>query len=336
MRQIGTLPTEHQAGVLTDWLIAEGIDAKYERETAGFEIWVKDEDKLSRARAEFEAYLANPQAAKYAESSARAAEVRRNRAEQQRQYERRIQRAPTETLSVRTTLTIALIVASVIVGILTNFGHMPRGPNETMKALAFNSIPAKQSAELVQAYGGNPESWGLKFASIRKGELWRLVTTAFIHFGPLHLIFNMIWLYQLGRMIESRYGTAFLGGLCLIIQVVSSFIQVAVPADQGGATLSILDPNLMIYLGGMSGVVYGLFGFIWVKGVIDPASRFFLPASTIVIMIGWMFFCMVSPSGMMSESAEGVRSSVANWSHGAGLAMGMLCAWLATLTAGRR
>ena len=53
MRQIGTLPTEHQASVLTDWLIAEGIEAKYERELAGFEIWVKDEDKLSRARSEF-------------------------------------------------------------------------------------------------------------------------------------------------------------------------------------------------------------------------------------------------------------------------------------------
>jgi GlpG protein len=336
MRQTGTLPTEHQASVLTDWLIAEGIEAKYERELAGFEIWVKDEDKLSRARAEFEAYLADPQAAKYAESAARAAEVRRQRLEQQRQYERRIQRAPSALPMAQSTLTIAMIIASVVVGILTNLGHMPRGPSETMKALAFNSVSAKQSVELVQKYGADPDSWGLKFASVRKGELWRLVTTAFIHFGALHLIFNMIWLYQLGRMVESRYGTAFLGGLCLIIQAVSSFIQVAVPAAQGGASLSVLDPNLMIYLGGMSGVVYGLFGFIWVKAAIDPLSRFFLPTSTIVIMIGWMFFCMVSPTGMMSETAEGVRSSVANWSHGSGLAMGMLCAWLATISGWRR
>lgn len=333
MRQIGTLPTEHQASVLTDWLIAEGIEAKHERELAGFEIWVKDEDKLSRARAEFEAYLAEPQAAKYAESAARAAEVRRNRQEQQRQYERRIQRGSTALTTGRSTLTIAMVIASILVGILTNLGQMPRGPNETMKALAFNSVPAKEAAELKDKYGLDPDSWGLKFASIRKGELWRLVTTAFIHFGALHLIFNMIWLYQLGRMVETRYGTAFLGGLCVAVEIASSFVQVAVPVAQGGAAVNILDTNLMIYLGGMSGVVYGLFGFIWVKAAIDPQSRFFLPPSTIVIMIGWMFFCMVSPTGMMSETAEGVKNSVANWSHGAGLAMGMLCGWLATFGA---
>lgn len=333
MRQIGTLPTEHQASVLTDWLIAEGIEAKYERELAGFEIWVKDEDRLSQARAEFEAFQAEPQAARYVQASARAAEVRRERQLRQREYERRIQHVQPAAASARSTLTVALIVVSIVVGVLTNLGYMPQGPTAAMKALAFNSVPATKGIELVRQFGLDPDSWGLKFASIRSGEIWRLVTPIFIHFGPLHLIFNLIWLYQLGRMIETRYGSVWLGGLALMVAALSNFVQVAVPASQGGATLSVSDPNLMIYLGGMSGVVYGLFGFIWVKAAIDPKSGFFLPTSTIVIMVGWMFFCMVADSGMMTGSSEGVRSSVANWAHGVGLVAGMLFAWLATLGA---
>lgn len=332
MRQIGTLPTEHQASVLTDWLIAEGIEAKYERELAGFEIWVKDEDRLTQARAEFEAFQAEPQAARYVQASARAAEVRRERQQRQREYERRIQHVQPAAASARSTLTIAMIVVSIVVAVLTNLGHMPQGPTAAMKALAFNSVPAKQGLELVRQFGMDPDSWGLKFASIRSGELWRLVTPVFIHFGPLHLIFNLIWLYQLGRMIETRYGTGLLGGLALLVAALSNFVQVAVPASQGGATLSVSDPNLMIYLGGMSGVVYGLFGFIWVKSAIDPQSGFFLPTSTIVIMVGWMFFCMVADSGIMTGTSEGVRSSVANWAHGVGLVAGMLFAWLMTLS----
>lgn len=327
MRQIGTLPTEHQASVLTDWLVAEGIEAKYERETAGFEIWVKDEDKLERARGELQAYLSNPQDRRYSEAAQRAADVRRTREERQRRFERNLQQTgPRQARGGG--LTMALIVASIGVAILTNFGVSPTGPSAAMKALAFNAVPAELGAKLAVEHGFNPEAWALKFASIRSGEFWRLVTPVFIHFGVLHLVFNLIWLYQFGRMIEGRYGSLLLGGLCLVVAIASNFAQVAVPAQYGGALPNPQDPNLMIYLGGMSGIVYGLFGFIWVRSLQDPSSGFFLPTSTIVIMVGWLFFCMVSDVGMMSDTTDGVRSSVANWAHGVGLVVGMGFAWL--------
>ncbi|MCE2790980.1 MAG: rhomboid family intramembrane serine protease [Planctomycetota bacterium] len=327
MRQIGTLPTEHQASVLTDWLLAEGIEAKFERETAGFEIWVKDEDQLERARRELEAYLANPQERRYQEAAQRAADVQRAKLERQRRFERNLQQAgPAQTRSGG--LTLALILASIGVAVLTNFGEFPNGPTAAMKALAFNAVPAELGSKLAVEHGFNSEAWALKFASIRLGEFWRLVTPVFIHFGVLHLVFNLIWLYQFGRLIEGRYGSLLLGSLCLVVAIASNFAQVAVPAQFGGAMPNPQDPNLMIYLGGMSGVVYGLFGFIWVRSLQDPSSGFFLPTSTIVIMVGWLFFCMASDVGMMSGTSDGVRSSVANWAHGVGLVVGMAFAWL--------
>jgi len=327
MRQIGTLPTEHQASVLTDWLLAEGIEAKFERETAGFEIWVKDENQLERARRELEAYLTNPQERRYLEAAQRAAEVRRARQDRQQRFERNLQQ-PGPRQARGGGLTITLIVASIVVAVLTNFGESPNGPSAAMKALAFNAVPAELGAKLAVEHGFNPEAWALKFASIRSGEFWRLVTPVFIHFGVLHLVFNLIWLYQFGRMIEGRYGSLLLGALCLVVAIVSNFAQVAVPEQYGGALPNPQDPNLMIYLGGMPGIVYGLFGFIWVRTLQDPSSGFFLPTSTIVIMVGWLFFCMASEVGMMSGSSEGMRSSVANWAHGVGLVVGMVFAWL--------
>ena len=133
---------------------------------------------------------------------------------------------------------------------------------------------------------------------VRQGEVWRLITPIFIHMSIVHLLFNMLWLKDLGSMIEARKGTWTLLLLVLVIGVCSNL---------GQDLLSGPD------FGGMSGVLYGLFGFIWMRGKFDPASGLRLNQANVVMMVGWFFLCLF-----------GIIPNVANGAHGVGLVMGMI------------
>ena len=64
----------------------------------------------------------------------------------------------------------------------------------------------------------------------------------------------------------------------------------------------------------MSGVVYGLLGYIWIRGKFDPGSGLYLHSSTVIMMLIWFFACL-----------SGYLGQIANTAHTVGLLMGM--AW---------
>ena len=81
---------------------------------------------------------------------------------------------------------------------------------------------------------------------VKNGEIYRLITSAFIHIGLFHIVFNMYALYLIGSQIESFYGRT----KYIIIYFFSAII---------GNLLSVL------FLGngisaGASGAIFGLFG----------------------------------------------------------------------------
>ena|SRR5437879_1095445 len=43
---------------------------------------------------------------------------------------------------------------------------------------------------------------------VGQGDWWRLLTAAFLHYGPIHLAFNMFALYWFGSLLEQRIGSA--------------------------------------------------------------------------------------------------------------------------------
>src|SRR5262249_44618494 len=49
----------------------------------------------------------------------------------------------------------------------------------------------------------------LKPSLVMRGQVWRLLTSAFCHmrFSPWHLVFNMVMLYWFGIRLESMYGS---------------------------------------------------------------------------------------------------------------------------------
>jgi membrane associated rhomboid family serine protease len=96
------------------------------------------------------------------------------------------------------------------------------------------------------------------------GDLFRLVTGAFLHAGPLHLLFNMFALYVLGTLLEPIIGTLrFLG-----------IYFTALLAGSLGALLAT-NPNEVTV--GASGAIFGLMGAAFViarhRGVEQLASQ---------------------------------------------------------------
>ncbi len=97
--------------------------------------------------------------------------------------------------------------------------------------------------------GGSPlfANLGLFGPSISGGhEYWRLVTSGFLHSGPLHVGFNMYLLYVLGQMLEGPMGSKRFAGLYLASLLAGSF----------GALL--FEPRALTV--GASGAVFGLMG----------------------------------------------------------------------------
>lgn len=87
---------------------------------------------------------------------------------------------------------------------------------------------------------------GLNRVFIANGEWWRLITAGFIHFGLLHLAFNMYALWNLGLMLEDAMGRTRFGALYFASLLAGSAGALIV----GGRGIT----------GGASGAVFGLFG----------------------------------------------------------------------------
>lgn len=147
---------------------------------------------------------------------------------------------------------------------------------------------------------------------IEQGQVWRLVTPILLHSHRnfMHLLFNMWWLLDLGSLIERRIGSLRYVALILPIALASNFAQ-----------FKLSGPNFV----GMSGVVYGLFGYAWVRGRLDPTSGMFLRPDVVFWMMAWLVLCWFNLFG-----------PVANWAHLFGLAAGAAIGYLPSVLKPRR
>src|SRR3954452_12072063 len=81
---------------------------------------------------------------------------------------------------------------------------------------------------------------------VKDGDYYRLLTAAFLHYGPFHLLLNMLALYWFGSALEKRIGS----GRFLLLYVVSGLA--------GSAGALMLDPTTPTV--GASGAIFGILG----------------------------------------------------------------------------
>ncbi|MBP2364758.1 rhomboid family intramembrane serine protease [Pseudonocardia parietis] len=104
-------------------------------------------------------------------------------------------------------------------------------------------------------------------ALVANGEYWRIVTSGFLHVGPLHLAFNMFALWIIGREVETVLGRA-------------RFVAVYGVSLLGGAAAVMLLSNPLGPTAGASGAVFGLMGALFVL-----LRRLKLPAGQVIGVI---------------------------------------------------
>jgi GlpG protein len=136
------------------------------------------------------------------------------------------------------------------------------------------------------------------------GQVWRLWTTIFAHGGFFHFAFNCYALWLLGGAVEGA-----MGHWRYLV-----FILAAAGAAHGIEFLA--EPKTAI---GLSGVVYGVFGYLWALRRYKDYARQALPDDVVIQIVGWFFLCIVL-------SATNVLP-IANVAHGAGAAFGYAVGW---------
>ena len=189
-------------------------------------------------------------------------------------------------LPVTLPVTLAVLVITAVVALWTGVGTNI----EAMVQLSFTPM----------------DSRGYLASTPDLQQWWRFITPMFIHFGLMHLAFNALWYWELGKRIEIRSGSLWLLGLTLLFALVSNTAQWLV---SGSTAL----------FGGLSGVLYGLLGYCWLYQLILPNVHFDLPKGVVVMMLAWLVLCL---SGVVTMLGFG---AIANAAHVGGLVIGCLC-----------
>ena len=144
---------------------------------------------------------------------------------------------------------------------------------------------------------------------VATGELWRLWTVALVHAPltdmPLHLVFNMYFLYLAGPFVERLYGRWTFLALYLLFAVGGSLTSFAF----GSAALAV----------GASGAIFGLFGLLVAaervhRPVLDRQSRGFLGQLTGLVVFNLLLGFIIP--------------NVDNFAHIGGLATGLVMGFL--------
>jgi GlpG protein len=296
LRQIGTLPSTVDPKVFGNYLLSLGVTSRAVESKDGWAIWVHNEDLVPKAREEFEAYQKDPDDPRFRSAAVTARAIRMESERLDRQYRKNVRdlKGRYDGLNVRgRPLTVALMAACIAVHLATM--TTPETNFWIQDKLRFFSFQTQALANRVGA-------GRLGLVDIQRGELWRLVTPIFLHGGPIHLFFNMSALWVEGTIIEYCRGTRAMALLVLISAVGSNvaeyFFQINFYQRLNGWV-------------GISGVGFALFGYIWMKGRVEPEQAMRMSPSNVRFMMFWLLLGFVG-------------FPFANGAHVGGLLVGML------------
>ena len=288
MRLLTTVKNEAEAKTLGDALYADGVATTIKETQDGtYAVWVQDEDRMEQARALLGGF--DPDSERFGEMAKQARVQRRQEAKVDEKLRARTEKIRKQ-IEARQNMRIGPVTAVLMAICVLVFLYTGMGDNTQAVAL-FTFTPLEFVKGRV--YPGD-------VSAIWQGQPWRLLTPMFLHFGLLHILFNLWWLKDLGTAIERVFSSRYLLTLVICIAAFSHILE-----------YTISGPRVF---GGMSGVVYGLFAFIWIRGRLDSSFPYRIPQQLVTFMLIWL-----------GLGFTGWVGPIANWVHSGGLIVG--AAW---------
>ncbi len=243
MIKAASLPIEANLLEFSHFLSRRGIAHRINEESGRQVIWVNDEAEAALVREELETFRPGQRTARPEWETGDSSPRRKRSFLTTAVFE--IQRSP---------VTLILILASIVVAAISALGSQPQRVDE----LFYPLLPANDIPMLLS----NIDS---------VTEFLQTLTPMFLHFGELHLIFNMLWLWYFGRQVESIQSSFTVAALVVFTAFVSNTAQYYTSGYNN--------------FGGMSGVVYGLVGYVWVVHQFMPRSYLILNSNMFVFFV---------------------------------------------------
>lgn len=318
MRELHSFSDERVAYRLVNVLKSRHLPAHVEPEGHSWVIWIENDDDRDKARAVLTEFQSNPDSPEFseAEKAARQLEIVAQKAAKVRQSLQVDIRDRWRGVWWRCypATMIMIAISALVVAAATDwsapkqfFGLIPATCNDEHSAIR-NALFIQKPVFFLPTPNGDVAIFEAPaiMKTIASGQVWRFVTPIFLHFSFLHILFNMMWLRDLGTSIEFVRGTRRFLILVVLIAVASNTAQLLWVGHYGV-------PFLAPRFGGMSGVVFGLIGYIWMKGRTQPHLGLAMSPDQLVYSILWMLLCIGGGFG-----------AVANTVHVVGFATGIL------------
>lgn len=171
------------------------------------------------------------------------------------------------------------------------------GPLRQLFALNPNASAMLHAQQLVE--------WGSNYGRLTlKGEWWRLFTSMFLHGSIWHIAFNMLALWQVGRITERIFGSVRFAGLYILSGLAGSLASVLWNPQVNSVGAS----------GAIFGVIGGLLAFLGRKDTgVPPTVVKDLRASLLPFLLFSLWMGFIYPH---TDNAAHIGGLVGGWLAG--------------------
>jgi GlpG protein len=285
MIEVARVSLEVDLAAFSAWLNRNGVSHRVVESEGQQLLLMPDSPVFEKVQQALEAYLSSE-------------DVRENVEKQLESLPqvKRVQRSAYDRVTPQQApLVFLVMLACVIVAWLTGLGE---GGQVLRAMLIINPFDIEVDTRTLIG------RWDGLVATLALGEFWRLFTPDLLHFNIAHISFNLLMFWVLGGQVEFRQSSLSLAGLIVVVSLASNVAQ-------------LLDGGYLF--GGLSGVVYGLFGYCWVWAKYQ--KDIFMPDALFRFALVWLII------GYTPLTEWVGLGRMANSAHLYGLLSGLIWAW---------